>query len=60
MREKYYEILEISAHHSPVPIHMLLLAHFETAAFVTAGAVLLAYILGTIYHERCNGAANNE
>lgn len=47
-----HEHVTLVAHHSVLPIHLLVVGHCYTVATLVATLVLVAYAFATIYHER--------
>ena len=53
LMSRHYGLVKVYSHQLSVPLHLLLVIHYETLAAVTAGLVLLIYTVATIYHNRC-------
>lgn len=47
-----HQHVTLVAHHSVLPIHMLVVGHCYTVATFVATLVLAAYAFATIYHEQ--------
>lgn len=48
----HHEQVTLLAHHSVLPVHLLVVGHCYTVATLVAAVVLVAYTVATIYHER--------
>lgn len=54
---KHHSQIEILSHHSILPLHLALLAHWTVLASVAGALVLATYLAATVLHERSKANA---